>query len=288
MAQTDAPDAGIDGDINLDRDPEDYQPRRRARQPRPPVDAPPTRDGATDDDRPTWTDPRFLVPLGLFLAAVFVIGLALRAGSIQPGSTSAQELVDRVVSAEQRAGFSDITVRAEDSLIVLIGSAESTTDAIAMGAVARSVEGVRSVDNRLVIVGGALEEQVTSSTLPPVQTETLSGQLAAAGNVTFEPGSAALTAEGTATVNRVAELLLAAPSVQIEVHGHTDSDGDEAANQVLSQERAAAVVEALTIRGVDARTLTPVGFGESHPIEPNITDEGRATNRRIEFKVLPG
>ena len=75
--------------------------------------------------------------------------------------------------------------------------------------------------------------------------------------------------------------------MRIEVHGHTDSDGESVFNQQLSQERAEAVVEALRVRGVDPGRLTAIGFGESNPIEPNITEEGRAVNRRIEFVVVP-
>jgi len=299
MAYTERfPDAGPDEEIDLDADPARYEPRRRGPQHAPrrraqqsdPFDSEPSPDDdlTLETNFPaSWTDPRFLVPLVLFLAAVFVIGLALRAGSLDEGASPAQDLVNRVVAAEQRAGFSNITVRAEGSLILLEGETSSATDAAAMAAVARSVEGVTSVDNRLVISGGALDEQVAATSTNPAVTETLSSRLDATGNVTFEPASASLTDEGVATVNSVAEILLGTAGINIEIHGHTDSDGDSDANQRLSQERADAVVSALIVRGVDATMLTAVGFGESKPIQPNITEEGRAENRRIEFHVIP-
>jgi OOP family OmpA-OmpF porin len=144
------------------------------------------------------------------------------------------------------------------------------------------------VDNRLVIVGGAIELPATT-TAPSASASPAPGlqeQLASAGRITFETASSALTPEGSATVDLVASLLAGAPGVRVEVHGHTDSDGESVFNEQLSQERSEAVVEALRIRGVDPGRLSAIGFGESDPIEPNVTAEGRATNRRIEFVVV--
>jgi len=73
------------------------------------------------------------------------------------------------------------------------------------------------------------------------------------------------------------------PDIKFSVEGHTDSDGDDASNQSLSEQRAATVVSTLTKLGIDANRLTSKGWGESQPLDTNNTPEGKANNRRVEF-----
>ena len=252
--------------------------RRRPRQSTPPP---------RQRDNSSVTDPRFLVPLLLFLLAVLVIGMAWRArGGDETETTTAvgSELAQSVLDAQLRAGFNGLTVDEIDGVIIVDGVAANATDVAAIGAVARSVEGSQRVDNRVTVEGGSLDTPFPATESPLTNGGTdLSNQLNNLGNVTFEAGSSDLTNEGAVVVDNVARLLEQSPGIRIEVHGHTDSDGDESANQVLSQQRAQAVVAALAQRGIDSSRLTAVGFGEAQPIAPNITAEGRATNRRIEF-----
>lgn len=258
-------------------------PRRNPRGPRQP---PPEPQGGS------WTDPRFLIPLLLFLSAVFVIGMAVRSGSIdeEPAPITPEqeqsELALAVTNAELRAGFDGLTISEDDGTIIIEGQASDTIVAASIGAVARSVEGTQRIDNRVVVVGGAVETATAQSTPTAPPNATVQQQLDAVGRITFETGSGALTPEGAAAVDSVASILSRAPGLLIEVHGHTDSDGEDIRNEILSQERADAVVIALGQRGVAQTRLTAVGFGESKPIEPNITAEGRAANRRIEFVVV--
>lgn len=74
------------------------------------------------------------------------------------------------------------------------------------------------------------------------------------------------------------------PGLTIEIQGHTDSYGSDAYNQDLSERRALSVKNELVSQGVKASRLTTVGFGESQPVESNETDEGRAYNRRVNYK----
>ena len=106
--------------------------------------------------------------------------------------------------------------------------------------------------------------------------------------VHFETGSARLTAESRSKLDQVADTLKRFPAVRIEVQAHTDSRGNEASNLKLSQARARSVVEYLVSRGVSADRLVAKGYGESRPIADNATPEGRASNRRVEFRVLEG
>ena len=135
--------------------------------------------------------------------------------------------------------------------------------------------------------GTAIERSPSSTISSPAPASSLAERIAAAGNITFETASAEITQEGFAIVDGIAAMLGEAPDTPVEVHGHTDSDGDSTVNERLSQERAQAVVNALVARGIDPERLVAIGFGESDPIEPNITAEGRAKNRRIEFALRP-
>lgn len=268
---------------NLDRNPGGG--RRQSRQSTPP---PPLR--TSGSNRPA-IDPRFLVPLLLFLLALLVIGLAWRSrGGDEPATTGAvtadSEIAQSVIDAELRAGFDGLTVTEVDGALVIEGIAANATDVAAIGAVARSVEGSQRVDNRVVVEGGSIDTPFPATASPATNGGAdLATQLNSLGRVSFEAGSSDLTNEGAVVLDNVARLLEQSPGIQIEVHGHTDSDGDESANQVLSQQRAEAVATALSQRGINATRITAVGFGELNPIAPNITAEGRATNRRIEFVV---
>jgi len=101
--------------------------------------------------------------------------------------------------------------------------------------------------------------------------------------VNFETGSANLTDQSHATLDRVAASLLAYPLLRVEVAGYTDIRGSAATNLRLSQARAAAVRTYLVSRGVPARQLTSRGFGAGNPIASNATAAGRARNRRVEL-----
>jgi OmpA-OmpF porin, OOP family len=104
--------------------------------------------------------------------------------------------------------------------------------------------------------------------------------------VNFKLASAELTSSAKLVLNDAAKLLLQYPAVHIEIQAHTDSQGEKANNQKLSELRAQSVFEYLQSKGIEAKRMTPVGFGESMPLVSNKTVEGRAKNRRVEFKVI--
>jgi OOP family OmpA-OmpF porin len=104
--------------------------------------------------------------------------------------------------------------------------------------------------------------------------------------VHFETGSARLARDSLSILSQAAAALNGQPTMHIEVRGHTDADGSEAANQTLSHNRAHAVVDFLLENGIAADRLEAIGFGESRPIADNTTAEGRARNRRVEFRVV--
>ena len=108
------------------------------------------------------------------------------------------------------------------------------------------------------------------------------GQVMTLGDAVFPPGKATLQPEALAGLDTVVEFVNKEPSRRIRIEGHTDNRGSDNLNQVLSQQRAEAVRDALVQRGVDASRITAVGLGKSVPAATNDTPEGRAKNRRVE------
>jgi outer membrane protein OmpA-like peptidoglycan-associated protein len=104
--------------------------------------------------------------------------------------------------------------------------------------------------------------------------------------VEFEVKSFQLTDVGTALLDDVVAALAEAPEVRVIIVGHTDDRGSEEENQLLSEQRASAVLSYLVSQGLDAERFDSIGYGESQPIESNGTSAGRARNRRIAFTAL--
>ncbi len=112
------------------------------------------------------------------------------------------------------------------------------------------------------------------------------GQVMTLSGDAFASGQSKLKPEARANLQRVVEFVNRFPGKEVMIEGHTDSEGSDNLNQVLSQKRAEAVRDALVQDGVDAKRLTAVGLGEGRPIADNATRDGRARNRRVEIVVL--
>lgn len=103
--------------------------------------------------------------------------------------------------------------------------------------------------------------------------------------VNFATASANLTALSKYELDNLVTAMKENDAMKIELAGHTDSVGDDDMNMSLSQARAEAVYNYLTSNGVDASRMTAKGYGETQPIDDNATEEGRAENRRTEFRI---
>jgi OOP family OmpA-OmpF porin len=110
-------------------------------------------------------------------------------------------------------------------------------------------------------------------------------EVLAKGMIRFESGRSSLDPDSAGLLDHLVEIALRCPATNIEVAGHTDTDGDNGANQTLSEKRAQAVVDYLVKAGLPASRFTAIGYGSAQPVAENDTDEGKARNRRIEFIV---
>nr|MBL8411512.1 OmpA family protein [Dechloromonas sp.] len=128
-----------------------------------------------------------------------------------------------------------------------------------------------TVDNGLVVAGGSAQT---------VLDKTLSNRV-----VEFESGSATLTPVGQKILDEMAAAIKQIGTPKVQVIGHTDSSGNRLANIGLSLARANTVRAYLIDKGIPAESLSAVGSGPDHPVNSNDTAEGRAKNRRIEFRL---
>ncbi|WP_338682105.1 OmpA family protein [Janthinobacterium sp. TB1-E2] len=103
--------------------------------------------------------------------------------------------------------------------------------------------------------------------------------------IEFESGKATLTPSGRAILDEMAAAMQKLAGRKVEIIGHTDNQGLRASNQSLSQARAEAVKFYLASKGIHSDLLTASGQGSDRPIASNDTADGRARNRRIEFRM---
>ena len=109
------------------------------------------------------------------------------------------------------------------------------------------------------------------------------GRIATQG-ILFATNSDRIRPESTPTLEEIGTMLKDHPELRIAIEGHTDSDGEDAYNQTLSEKRAAAVKAYLIATyGIQDSRLRTAGFGESKPVEDNATPEGKQQNRRVEL-----
>lgn len=112
-------------------------------------------------------------------------------------------------------------------------------------------------------------------------------------DILFDSGSSQLRSASRDAIGKIVQITEFYGGDPMTVIGHTDSDGDDASNQQLSEQRASSVVDALIAAGADASQISAEGRGESEPVDSNDTDAGKQANRRVEIffatdKGLPG
>lgn len=112
------------------------------------------------------------------------------------------------------------------------------------------------------------------------------GEVIRLNSVFFEFNKADLKPESYNELDRLYDILAKSSDLKIEIAGHTDDKGSDQYNLNLSNSRAKSVQQYLIQKGIEAGRLQARGYGESQPVVPNDTDENRAYNRRVEFRIL--
>lgn len=177
---------------------------------------------------------------------------------------------------------------AEAAAAERVASAAAVTNAQAASAQARKLAEARGREAELARKEAELASAVAAdsmgatATLPPMHRDRGQSVYTVSGSA-FASGRAALTAGGIASLNRLAAVLGKGASLRVE--GFTDSQGGDAANQQLSQQRAEAVRRVLVDAGLAGSRIQAVGRGEASPVADNASAEGRARNRRVEIIV---
>jgi len=112
------------------------------------------------------------------------------------------------------------------------------------------------------------------------------GEIFIKQQIQFAIDSATILPESSGLLNEIADALVKNPRIKrIEVQGHTDNTGTPEHNKQLSEDRARAVTSWLAMHGVSGDRLTPVGYGQTKPLVPNVTGGNRAKNRRVQFII---
>ena len=146
----------------------------------------------------------------------------------------------------------------------------------------RDGDGVFDKDDRCPDVKGT----VANNGCPEITEEQVNKLNAYAKTILFNSGKATFKPETMPVLEAINAILKEYPTSRFSIEGHTDSDGSNALNQTLSENRAAAVKNFLIENGIEASRLRSTGFGETKPIDTNKTAKGKANNRRVEVKLI--
>lgn len=187
-----------------------------------------------------------------------------------------------VISTQDSVDVGRLMVFPTDELIVVAGEVDDTTLRNSLN---------DKVSESASEIGFDATPAIRVPETPPTQQEVealqvVIDELVLDQVVEFETKSAILTPAGVALLDEILAKLQTAPEIRVEIAGHADSQGAEESNLTLSMLRAEAVFNYLVASGESPARFDVLWFGESQPKVSNETPEGRAANRRIEFKAL--
>jgi outer membrane protein OmpA-like peptidoglycan-associated protein len=147
-------------------------------------------------------------------------------------------------------------------------------------------DGIPDVEDKCPTEAGVRSADPAKVGCPGLTQVSENGEVQLLQPIEFEYGKAVIKEVSFPILDEVLALMKARPSVRMGVYGHTDNRGAIELNMRLSRDRAAACKNYLINHGIAASRLESQGFGPKQPLADNATDEGRARNRRVEFKIL--
>jgi OmpA-OmpF porin, OOP family len=136
--------------------------------------------------------------------------------------------------------------------------------------------------NQTIVTTKEMKQEVTADASSLSDEINKSGHVAVYG-IHFDTGKAIILPDSENTLGEIVKLLQQNADLKLRVEGHTDNQGNAAANQALSERRAQAVIAWLSAHGVEASRLSAKGVGQTKPVADNGAEEGRAKNRRVEL-----
>ncbi|MCS7027377.1 MAG: OmpA family protein [Bacteroidia bacterium] len=150
-------------------------------------------------------------------------------------------------------------------------------------AISITAPGYLFTSDNIVIPADTKAQEITKNQfLTPIS----KGEKVTLNNIFFDTGKATLKPQSILELNRVVALMQANPRMKIRINGHTDNQGDEKSNLILSEERAKSVADYLIKANIAQDRIQTKGFGQSQPIADNSTEEGRRLNRRTELEII--
>ena len=234
---------------------------------------------------------------GKFLVGAAATSLLAFGAHALNGKNYIDSLGERASGALGAAGMEGVGLAMQDDplarIAVLSGITDPAARASAQDAVlaVRGIAAVRWADGE----GAGTDASAAADTATPPAPEAAAAEVTAcqgdvdeamAGKViNFRSGSAYLVPGSLRIIDEVAEALGNCADLNIAVGGHTDATGNDEVNQVLSQQRADQVAQALIDRGIDARRVSATGYGSTQPVMPGTSPEANAANRRIAFTL---
>ena len=151
------------------------------------------------------------------------------------------------------------------------------------------VKGYYSTVNYLDLTDSSGYKEVkTDVNLSSIESLEKSGKAIKIENIFFDSGKFNLREESYEALDLLYKFMKVNPEIYVEINAHTDNIGKDEYNKRLSENRAGSVVDYLINKGIDRSRLFPQGFGKTMPVATNDTEEGRALNRRVEFRLRKG